>query len=169
MLTQRAPMKKSLLTIFTLTFFCLMSVFVSADNNNDDFALGVISESQLLSGFDVFNERFQAFSINEAEQNIIAKWPETLQVEVYFGTWCHDSEREVPKLLKILKANQHITPTLIALDYQKEDPQALAKESKIKYTPTIIIYRDKSKKEELGRIIERPNKSLIEDINLLLL
>jgi thioredoxin 1 len=165
-------MKSSLLTLFTLTFFCFISVSVHAENENEnenDFALGVISESQLLSGFTGFNEKFQAFSISDQEQEIIAQWPKALQIDVYFGTWCHDSEREVPKLLKLLKANKDITSTLIALDYQKEDPQALAKESQIKYTPTIIVYRDKSKKEELGRIIERPNKSLIEDINQLLL
>ena len=97
-------MKKSLLTVFTLTFFCLMSVFATADNG-DDFALGVISESQLLSGYDIFNEKFQTFSISEEDKDIIAQWPETLQIDVYFGTWCHDSEREVPKLLKLLLAN----------------------------------------------------------------
>jgi thiol-disulfide isomerase/thioredoxin len=143
-----------------------MSVSISADDN--DFALGVISESQLLSDFSGFDEKFEAFSISEQEQEVIAHWPKLLQIDVYFGTWCHDSEREVPKLLKLLKANKHITTTLIALDYQKEDPHSLAKESQIKYTPTIIIYRDNSKKEELGRIIERPNKSLVEDINQML-
>jgi len=161
-------MKTFLLNVFMLTFFYLLSVTVYA-NSDDDFALGVISESQLLSDFSGFNEKFQAFSISEQEQDIIAQWPETLQIDVYFGTWCHDSEREIPKLLKLLKANEHITPTLIALDYQKEDPQALAKGNKVTYTPTIIVYRDKNKRDELGRIIERPNNSLIEDINQLLL
>jgi len=161
-------MKSSLLTLFTLTFFCFISVSVPAENEND-FALGVISESQLLSGFTGFNEKFQAFSISDQEQEIIAQWPKTLQIDVYFGTWCHDSEREVPQLLKLLKANKNITLNLIALDYQKEDPQQLAQKNQIKYTPTFIIYRDKSKKEELGRIIERPNKSLVEDINQLIL
>ena len=32
-----------------------------------------------------------------------------------------------------------------------------------------VVYRDKNKRDELGRIIERPNNSLIEDINQLLL
>jgi thiol-disulfide isomerase/thioredoxin len=161
-------MKTLLLTAFTLAIFCLLSVSVHA-SSDDNFALGVISESQLLNDFSHFNENFQEFSISEQEQGIIAQWPATLQIDVYFGTWCHDSEREVPKLLKLLKANKHITSTLIALDYQKEDPEAFAKGSQIKYTPTFIVYRDKHKKEELGRIIERPNKTLVEDINQLLL
>jgi thiol-disulfide isomerase/thioredoxin len=161
-------MKKLLLTVFALTFFSLFSVLVNADSN-DDFALGLISETQLLNDFSGFSKGYQAFSITEEERELIAQWPKTLIIDVYFGTWCHDSEREVPKLLKILKANKGITPKLIALDYQKEDPQQLAKENHIKYTPTIVIYRDESKKEELGRIIERPSKSLIEDIDQLLL
>ena len=100
-------MKSSLLTLFTLTFFCFISVSVHAENENEnDFALGVISESQLLSGFTGFNEKFQAFSISDQEQKIIAQWPKALQIDVYFGTWCHDSEREVPKLLKLLKKSE---------------------------------------------------------------
>lgn len=164
-------MKKLLFTLFTLVFFSTLSESVNANDNNsnDNFALGVISEDKLLNDFSDFNQNFQAFSISEQEQNVIAHWPETLKIDIYFGTWCHDSEREVPKLLKLLKANKHITPTLIALDYQKQDPQQLAKENHIKYTPTIIIYRDDSKQEELGRIIERPSKNLVEDINQLLL
>ena len=157
-----------LLNVFMLAIFSLFSLSVHA-SSDDDFAIGIISEAELLNDFSVFNQNFQEFSISDKELKLIAQWPETLNIDVYFGTWCHDSEREVPKLLKLLKANKHITSTLIALDYQKEDPQALAKENKIKFTPTFIIYRDKNKEEELGRIIERPNKSLIEDINQLLL
>jgi thiol-disulfide isomerase/thioredoxin len=161
-------MKTLLSNVFMLAIFSLFSLSVHADSD-DDFAIGMISEAKLLNDFNVFKQNFQKFSISDKELKLIAQWPETLNIDVYFGTWCHDSEREVPKLLKLLKVNKQITSTLIALDYQKEDPQGLAKENKIKFTPTFIIYRDESKKEELGRIIERPNKSLIEDINQLLL
>jgi len=71
--------------------------------------------------------------------------------------------------LKLLKVNSRISTMLIALDYQKQEPQQLALSHNIKYTPTIIIYRDTSKTEELGRIIERPKKSLVADINELFL
>ena len=93
-------MKKLLLTSFTFAFFSLLSVSVIADNN-EDFAVGVISEDKLLNNYSDFNQNFEAFSISEQEREIIAQWPETLKIDVYFGTWCHDSEREVPKLLKL--------------------------------------------------------------------
>jgi thioredoxin 1 len=161
-------MKKLFLTVCTIAFFCLFSISVHAESN-EDFALGVITEAALLNDFSVFNKNFNEFLISAQEQEMIALWPETLTIDIYFATWCHDSEREVPKLLKLLQVNKHLTAKLIALDFKKEDPQQLAKENNIKYTPTIIIYRDDSKKEELGRIIERPSKSLVEDINQLLL
>jgi thioredoxin 1 len=158
-------MKKLLLTMLSTAFISLLSLSAQAD----DFALGVVSEAKLLNDFSVFETNFEAFSVSEQEQELIAQWPKTLKIDIYFATWCHDSEREVPKLLKLLKANKHINARLVALDYQKADPQHLAINNNIKYTPTIIIYRDETKKEELGRIIERPNKSLVQDITQLLL
>jgi thioredoxin 1 len=161
-------MIKVLLTVFTIAFCHLLSLSVHAEDNNG-FALGVISEARLLSDFSAFNKNFNESLITEQEKEIVAQWPESLKVDIYFATWCHDSEREVPKLLKLLQGNKQISATLIALDYQKEDPQQLAKDNDVKYTPTIIVYRDESKTEELGRIIERPNTSLVADINQLLL
>jgi len=146
--------------------FSLLALFANAsDTDNEDFAIGMISEESLLTGYADFNNNFQEFTLNEAEQKIIASWPQELTIDVYFGTWCHDSIREVPKLMKILSANKGIKLSLIALNYQKEDPQDLAIANKVKYTPTIIIYRDSDKKQEIGRIIERPKQSLIIDIN----
>ncbi|TWX56893.1 thioredoxin family protein [Colwellia hornerae] len=161
-------MKKLLLTVFTIVFCNLLSLSVHAENT-DGFALGVISEAELLSDFSAFNKNFNEFLLSEQEKEIIAQWPESLKIDIYFATWCHDSEREVPKLLKLLQGNKQISATLIALDYQKEDPQQLAKANNVKYTPTIIIYQDESKTVELGRVIERPNTSLVADINQLLL
>ena len=119
----------------------------------------------MLSAYADFNDNYQQFSLSEAEQNLVADWPKDLTVDVYFGTWCHDSVREVPKLIKILSGNKDIKLSLIALDHQKNDPEDLASVNKVKYTPTIIVYRDTDKKQEIGRIIERPKQSLIADIN----
>ena len=80
-----------------------------------------------------------------------------------FGTWCHDSEREVPRLLKILDAlgvgDERVT--LIALDWDKREPRDRARDAGVKFTPTFIFYLDGS---EAGRIVERPEVSLEQDI-----
>jgi thiol-disulfide isomerase/thioredoxin len=78
-----------------------------------------------------------------------------ISLKVLFGTWCHDSQREIPKLLRLLE-DINIKPeliSLIGLNYQKNEPQNRGVILKIKKTPTIIIYRYK---EEIGRIEESP-------------
>jgi thiol-disulfide isomerase/thioredoxin len=82
---------------------------------------------------------------------------------LFFGTWCHDSEREVPRLLKLLEtaglSDEKLT--LVGLDYRKRDPEGRAVQFDIRYTPTAIIMREGI---EVGRIVERPKTSLREEI-----
>jgi thiol-disulfide isomerase/thioredoxin len=80
---------------------------------------------------------------------------EELRIEVLFATWCHDSEREVPRLLKILETAgvESSAVELVALDFNKTEPKGRAASKVLQYTPTFIFsVRD----EEIGRIVERP-------------
>jgi cyclophilin family peptidyl-prolyl cis-trans isomerase/HEAT repeat protein len=86
------------------------------------------------------------------------------RIEVYMGTWCPDSAREVPKLLKIndLLSASHSTQlpiTFLAVDRSKANPAELVRGKNIEKVSTFIYYRGE---EELGRIVERPT-SLFED------
>ena len=86
------------------------------------------------------------------------------RLEVYMGTWCPDSAREVPKLLKIndlLSANHstQLPITFLAVDRSKSNPAELVRGKNIEKISTFIYYRGE---EELGRIVERPT-SLFED------
>lgn len=128
----------------------------------DKITAGDVSIQQLLSHYPVFEKNYQAYFITEIQQNIIKKWPKNLSIQVYFGSWCHDSEREVPRLLKIVADQPHIQVNLIALDYQKSEPKRRASANQVKYTPTFVVYQNN---QEIGRIIERPQVSLIADIN----
>jgi thiol-disulfide isomerase/thioredoxin len=157
-------MKTYLVKLFSVATLSLLALFANA-SDSDNFAFGMISAESLLSGYAEFNNNFQEFTLSQEEKNVISDWPKNLTIDVYFGTWCHDSLREVPKLLKILSGNKAIKLSLIGLDHQKQDPEDLASVNKVKYTPTIIVYRDADKKHEIGRIIERPKESLIADIN----
>jgi cyclophilin family peptidyl-prolyl cis-trans isomerase len=86
------------------------------------------------------------------------------RLEVYMGTWCVDSAREVPKLLKIddmMRSNHGTTLPIafFALDKSKAAPVDLVRGKSITKVSTFIYYRGN---EELGRIEERPT-SLFED------
>lgn len=86
------------------------------------------------------------------------------QITIVMGTWCPDSRQEVPRFYKIL--DQMVFPMvntkLILVDKKKDDPNSLAKELEVEFVPTFIIY-DKGGKE-LGRIVEKPRKSLEKDL-----
>lgn len=126
---------------------------------SDKFFVGEIKPSKLLTSFEEFNEEFTDFNIDEKEIAALKSINEPLEIHVLFGTWCHDSVREVPRLLKLLEhaANNNITTKLIAVDYKKTADEAYD----LQYTPTFVVYRNN---QEIGRIIERPKQSLAQDI-----
>ena len=79
------------------------------------------------------------------------------------GTWCSDSQREVPSFYKIMNAIGYQTNKidLISVDREKSTPQELEKGLDINYVPTIIFYKYG---EEINRIVEAPIESLEKDI-----
>lgn len=88
------------------------------------------------------------------------------KIDVYFGTWCSDSQREVPRLIKLLEQsgfnfkNLH----LIGVDRDKEVPDVTEEEQKmlnITNVPTIIVYEEG---QEINRFVEFAQESLEKDL-----
>lgn len=123
-------------------------------------AIGDITSQQLLSDYPLFDEEFKAFSLPNKETEIVRTWPANVRVDAYFGTWCHDSIREVPRLLKGL--NTKVEINLIGLDYAKSEPLGREIKANIKFTPTFIVYLNNT---VIGQIVERPKVSLVVDID----
>jgi cyclophilin family peptidyl-prolyl cis-trans isomerase/HEAT repeat protein len=86
------------------------------------------------------------------------------RMEIFMGTWCDDSQREVPRMLKILDELESsygvkIPYSLVAVNRGKNQPAELIGDRKIELVATFIYYRDG---REMGRIVEFP-EGLIED------
>lgn len=82
---------------------------------------------------------------------------------IFAGSWCSDSETELPKLYKLI-TGAGIFPDKILLygvDRQKVEPSGTAKYYKIEKVPTLVLEVDG---EEIGKIIESPKLSWEEDI-----
>jgi thiol-disulfide isomerase/thioredoxin len=96
---------------------------------------------------------------------------EGVDLLVFMGTWCEDSQRELPHFYKIL---DHLgipesRLRVVALDNhpdrRKTSPDGAEQGWNIDYVPTFIFLKNG---KELGRIVETPLASLERDmINIL--
>ena len=110
--------------------------------------------------FDIYTKRYAP---NKEAIEYLSSIQDTIRIYVLFGTWCHDSKKQIPAFMKTLELadNPIIGVEYIAVTKQKTDPENLAQRWDLKYTPTFIIYR---RNKEYGRIIEEPEISLEEDL-----
>jgi len=90
-----------------------------------------------------------------------------LQITIVMGSWCPDSQLEVPKMIMILEAIDYPMDMLeiIAVNRWKKVPEMNISSLNIKYVPTFIFYKEGV---EVGRIVETPKQSLEFDmVNIL--
>lgn len=85
----------------------------------------------------------------------------TYSMTVFVGTWCGDSHREFPRLIKILEATNYNLGKMeiIAVNRKKESPNGEEGIYNIQRVPTIIL---KKYGKEVGRIIESPETGYLE-------
>jgi len=85
------------------------------------------------------------------------------KISIVMGTWCSDSQREVPRWIKILETIEYPINSveIINVDTKKLADGTDVNQLNIKKIPTFIIYKQKN---EIGRIIESPELSLEKDL-----
>ena len=142
-----------------LVLFIVTSLSLDVTADRYRYPIGDISQAELLARHEVFKRNYDAYEVPA----VIDELPADLEVKILFGTWCHDSEREVPRMLKLLAASgvKEENISLISLDIRKEEPEGRAKALGVRFTPTFVFLSDG---QELGRIVERPTTSLLDDM-----
>ena len=117
-----------------------------------------------------------AISIEELQQEPFAEWyqmesdgyevdteltnaisdPGQYTYEVFLGTWCGDSRREVPRMEKIFSEMgiDMSNVLIVTLDRDKISPNGEQEGKDIRYVPTLIVNKDN---QEIGRIVESPS------------
>jgi len=85
------------------------------------------------------------------------------EIIVFMGTWCGDSKREVPKLLKILDevGYDYSNLTLVGVSRNKTTPEKIEEDWNIDRVPTIIFTKDG---KEINRFVEYPGETIEADI-----
>lgn len=114
-----------------------------------------------------FDKGFAEYNSNtEAKNKFTPALTKGISIEIFLGTWCGDSKREVPRFLKLLDeikfnmANVKIIAVGASDSLYKQSPQGEEKNKGIYRVPTFIVYRNGV---EINRINEYPALSLEKD------
>ena len=145
--------------LFTVFFF-VVNIFAETDNHSRKNILGDTTTDILFKQYPIFKSKYKSYEVNTMYDLSIIR---DMDFVIMFGTWCHDSKREVPRMLRILDS-AGIRPeqiSLIGVDANKEEPKGREKIYNLKNTPTLVLLKNG---KEVGRIIERPNVSLEADL-----
>ncbi|PRX56024.1 thiol-disulfide isomerase/thioredoxin [Flagellimonas meridianipacifica] len=142
--------------------------------NGKKFMVGKITEEGLNNEpyQTWFKNGYESYMVDEQITKMFKKSLKKHDVKLFLGTWCGDSKREVPRVLKILKKCEFPKSQLeiVALDRRKEhykkSPTGEEKGWSIVKVPTIIFLKDG---KEVNRIVESPIESLEEDMAQILL
>jgi hypothetical protein len=124
---------------------------------------GLLTQNQLFDRIQAYQLGKDKYQPAEGAIKKLQSITKDVQLIVFLGTWCSDSECEVPRFLKIMELtkNSHITFKLFGLDRSKRDPDGLAEKHQIEYVPTFIVLHND---QEIGRIVETPIISLEQDL-----
>ncbi len=161
-------MNKKIITWFVVTGLLLASCMHKSPRVIEQPPSRVILTGWLTA--DQILDQIEAYQVGEKkyqpDEESVKKLKSTISdvlIIVFLGTWCSDSEREVPRFLKIMEQtkNSHISFKLFGLDRSKRDPDGLAEKHQIEYVPTFIVLHNN---EEIGRIVEAPMVGLEQDL-----
>lgn len=154
-----------------LTFFCVLSFFIATTDgqNKEDTngnLIGLLNKSDFLQGN---HKRWFTTHYNEYEPekkiiNKIKKHLDGVSVKSFIGTWCHDSQRELPSFYKIMELADfdfEYNYEMIGITRGKKTPDNLQQGFHINYTPTFIFYKDGV---EIGRYVERARQNFERDM-----
>ncbi len=121
---------------------------------------GLEADEDFAESFDYY---YAEYTPEPSVVDQIRKHMKKLSIVVILGTWCGDSQEQVPAFYRVLDEagfkEKHIQ--VICVDGHKQCAGIDITPYAVEFVPTIIFYR---KGKELGRIVESPEYSLEEDM-----
>jgi hypothetical protein len=111
----------------------------------------------------LFEEYYQIYKPDQAVVNQLRSKKEGIEILIVLGTWCSDSQEQVPRFFKILDKIRFNRKDLqlICVNSDKEAGDVETVNYNIQKVPTFIVYK---KGREIGRIVETPSASLEKDL-----
>jgi len=163
-------------TVFlSITLFCITFTFsqslntVVTDARGSKKLLGQVNKKGLAQApfKDWFDKNYGSYLENGKVIKALKTNLKDYKIKAFFGSWCGDSKRELPRLYKILEdANYPMSQLeVIGVDRTaeayKKAPNGEEKGLNIHKVPTFIFYKDG---KEVNRIVESPVETLERDM-----
>jgi len=123
-----------------------------------------LSKEKILASNQQWQEKYDAYEpAAELLEALKTGFGAGMKVDVYLGLWCPDSRNHVPPFIKILDRLGVSVPVRYVGVPRKasRDVKFYVEEMNVEKVPTFIFYREG---KEIGRIIENPKATLLEDI-----
>jgi tetratricopeptide (TPR) repeat protein len=139
------------------------------DKSGRPMLLGIHLEEDLRQApyAEWFNKNYSDYTVDSATADQLKPVLNGKHFEIFMGTWCGDSKREVPRMFKVLEY-AGVKPSqikCIMVDNRdtsyKQSPAHEEKDKNIHRVPDLVVY-DGGK--EINRIIESPVISLEKDL-----
>ena len=130
-----------------------------------EFPLNVLRTDTSFAGW--YQKEFSAYEPARRETELLAEADKNCSVVVCMGTWCSDSQREVPRFMKVVESAGIPAANIrfFGVDHQKRSPENSARKYNVTLVPTIIVFREGA---EIGRITEMPEVSMENDLERIL-
>ena len=146
---------------------------ISKDARGGDMLLGKCTRAALMQApfAEWFKSNYDSYVVDSFTCNFIRPLLAGKTITIFLGTWCGDSKREVPRVLKMLDCcnfpEQNLTLVMVSNkdSLYKKSPQHEEAGKGIFRVPTVIVYRNGV---ELNRINEFPVTSLENDLYTIL-
>lgn len=127
--------------------------------------VGVTSREEIADALPAWRDAIAAAVPDDELSRALAGVPPGAEIDVFLGTWCGDSRREVSRLFVALALAQTVGPLpftvrFVGVDRAKEAP-GLTEDVDLRYVPTIIVRRDGA---EVGRIVEHPPRPVEQEL-----
>ncbi len=150
-------MKKIILTF--LCFILLPFIYVYGELE----LLGPLSKEEILENFPDWQVEVASYVPDQEVIEKLQSIPSEIKIEIFLGTWCTDTKRNVSAYFKIMDMvdNPLIMTSYIGIPREDDSRKPFIEGKNIIKVPTFIIIIDN---QEKGRIIENPTKSVEEDV-----
>lgn len=125
--------------------------------------VGPTSREAIEAALPRWREAIAGADASEETSRALASVPPGAHVDVYLGTWCGDSRREVSRFFRALEhapEPRPFTVDLVGVDRAKRAPE-LPEDLDLRYVPTFVVRRDGA---EVGRIVESAPRGIEREL-----